>query len=144
MSSHPDAKRDSAPSRPPPAVGAKQRPGREIDSLRRRQRLAAGVAFNLREIVARAGLRISVDRIVIENAKHRSQRRDSFELSTRENVRPRRTGTRASLPRDPAPRSPQTYAYGSARSIGRADGRYVSADESTLVKRRARKQFPRR
>ena len=48
---------------------AEQCAGLEIDRLRRRQRLATRIMVDFRKIVARIRLRISVDRIVIENTE---------------------------------------------------------------------------
>src|SRR5580700_7796542 len=51
---------------------AEQRSWLKVDRLRSRQRLPARITFDRRQIVARVGLRISVDRIIVENTKNLS------------------------------------------------------------------------
>ncbi len=84
---------------------AEQHPRLEVDRLRRRQGLAAGITFDLRQIVARVGFRIAVNRIVIENAKNLRHLRAPWNLVHRETrtttsnlLRPRREVAPSSKP----------------------------------------------
>jgi hypothetical protein len=50
---------------------AEQLAGLEIDLLRHRRRLAAGIARDLRDIIPGIGLGVTIDGIVVEHAQYR-------------------------------------------------------------------------
>ena len=49
---------------------AKKRAGFEVDRFGRRQRLAARIVIDLRQVIARVGLGVPVNRVVIKDANH--------------------------------------------------------------------------
>ena len=112
---------------------AQQLPGREVDGVRGRGRLAARIRTDLWYVVARVGRRIAVDRIVIKHTKHFGH--GLAPLLRRCGVRPVHRATSGGGSHRPASHAMRSLGAAYASASEGAAGRSEPATANATIKR---------